>query len=74
MLARPDLISRRRPLIQSLVPIAASDPTALDTVLARLLLVTPEISQEHLDKIERLALAIQSLSTDGGVRYQLIGA
>ncbi len=44
----------RRELIQSLVPVAAANPTALDTVLARLVLADPPSDPAILDELERL--------------------
>jgi hypothetical protein len=45
----------RRELIQSLVPVAAANPTALDTVLARLLLADPPSDLASLDVLARLS-------------------
>jgi hypothetical protein len=43
VLASPMDAERRSPLIQQLVPLAASNTTALDTVLSRLLLAAPAV-------------------------------
>jgi hypothetical protein len=48
-------LSERVALIQSLAPVAAVNPTALDTVLARLLLVARPLMPSVLDAMQQLA-------------------
>jgi len=55
-LAQPGLPpAGRRVLIQSLVPLAAPDPTALDTVLARLVLADPPETKGYRAALKRLS-------------------
>jgi hypothetical protein len=42
-------------LIRRLVPLATPNPTALDTVLARLLLAEPELSLDLLAQVRAIA-------------------
>ncbi len=71
VLTRPELASRKGMLIQSLVPVAAADPTSLDVVLARLLIASPSIDPGHLIEIGTMADAIRSRAT-GGAAYSAI--
>jgi hypothetical protein len=51
--------------IQALVPVAAANPTALDTVLTRLLLATLPADPARLDALLDLAEKARSTDTTG---------
>jgi len=61
-------------LLQALVPVAAQNLTALDAVLARLLLVSSPADAGTLDRLQQLIDAHVPFEPVPGIRFPLLAA